>query len=307
MTPPVLRLATPGSVQGIWRAQHLAALLRALPLAETGDIRLVPCEPGPGALGRVREAVLNGKADVAVHAADELPWAEHERLRMVAIPSRGDARDALCTNLGSHSKLPPGALVGARGPRVRLQLGRLHPAVVVVALDEGVASALGRLEEDLDGIVAPLEDLVLLEQQERVTETFSLLQVVPAAGQAALALEVRADDRETGSRLAPLNHAASRLCVLTERTVARRLSAWPGLQVGTTCALDFGFVAITAVLAPTLAGPLLRVFRSGPVANARQIAEAVADELVLLQETYAADDASPPADQGDPARGLLPG
>lgn len=308
MSASVLRLATSGSALGLWRAKRVAALLRASGLTTTSDARIVTCAPGQGAVGRIRAAVLSGEADVAVHRADELPWAEHEGLRMLAIPLRGDPREVLCASGVPLSGLPPGARVGTFGSRSGLQLSQLRSDLVVVALDGDVLSALRRLDDDLAAVVVSRAAVVALDQEERITKIFSSVQFVPAAGQAALALEARAADQETGSSLLSLNDAASRLCVLTERTVARRLAAWPPANVGASCALEYGFVSVTAVLAPGVGSLLLRAVRSGPAANARQIAEAVADELVLLHEINGDEDADftagEPSEAAHPARGL---
>lgn len=246
-------------------------------------MQIVGSEPGPLCVARMRAAVLSGEADAALHAADDLPSGEHDRLHLIAVLSRGDPRDVLCTTSGtSFRRLRPGARVSVAGPRRELQLSALRPDLTVAPLEDDIRAAIARS----DAVVVSSATVVRLGLQAHVSDIFSLDQLVPGAGQGALVLEARSDDRETLQLVAGVNHPMSRLQLDAERAVLRRLQAWSAASIGAVAEFKYGTVTVRGVLAAPAGAPLVRVRRSGPAATSAQVAEAVASAL-LLQETSA--------------------
>lgn len=248
MTDPPLRIATRGSDLAIWQAQHVAALLRAatpgtevtlVPVSTTGDQRLdVPIAElgGKGVFAKeVQAAVLDGRADLAVHSAKDLPAVTLEGLVLAAVPERGDARDALA---GARlADLTSGSTVGTGSARRRVQLAALRPDLDYVGLRGNMASRLARLD-DLDAVVVAAVALERLGLGDRIAEVFDVDTLVPQVGQGALAVECRTDDDATIQRVAAIEHAPSRMRVDAERAFLARLGGDCTLPAGAHALID---------------------------------------------------------------------
>ncbi len=145
----------------------------------------------------LREALLRGECDVVVHSLKDLPTAEHQGLRLGAVPKRADARDALCARDGlTLATLPEGARVGTGSPRRIAQLRAARPDVVAVDIRGNVDTRLGKVESgELDAVILAAAGLGRLGRADAATELLPLDDWPTAAGQGALAIEVR---RERG-------------------------------------------------------------------------------------------------------------
>ena len=207
---PPLRVATRRSARALAQSQaiggRLAALTgRRLELVEVttqGDLDRGPLARIGGAgvfVAAVREAVADGRADVAVHSLKDLPTAPDPRLELAAVPAREDPRDALVARAGARlADLPSGARVGTGSPRRAAQLAAIRPDLDVVELRGNVDSRLGRVlggradaEPDLDAVVLATAGLTRLGRADQITEHLDPEQFVPAPGQGALAVEAR--------------------------------------------------------------------------------------------------------------------
>jgi len=178
----------------------------------------------------IEEALLERRIDVAVHSLKDLPTRLAPGLALAAVPERGDPRDVLVTRqpgVTSLAGLPPAARVGTSSLRRVAQLRHLRPDVAVLPLRGNVPTRVRQVKEGGDGALdaallarAGLERLGLAAM---VAVTLDPLEIMPAPGQGALGLEVRADDRATRGALAPLEHAASARQVAAERSVLAAL------------------------------------------------------------------------------------
>ena len=178
----------------------------------------------------IEEALLKRRIDVAVHSLKDLPTRLAPGLALAAVPERGDPRDVLVTRqpgVTSLAGLPPAARVGTSSLRRVAQLRHLRPDVAVLPLRGNVPTRVRQVKEGGDGALdaallarAGLERLGLAAM---VAVTLDPLEIMPAPGQGALGLEVRADDRATRGALAPLEHAASARQVAAERSVLAAL------------------------------------------------------------------------------------
>ena len=284
----MISLVTMQTAAGIWRCECVVALLRAkvhLPHLAQGDepsVRILHREEGRYAVARVRAAVLEGEADAAVHSAEDLPGPDHEKLEVIAILPRCDPRDALYSSNGAaFARLGRGARVGAAGTVRAAQLAELRPDLCIVELVDGDAAGVERVGHDLDAVVVPAIALELLGLP--ACERFPLGKLVPGVGRGAIALEVRAGQRRALELLAELDDPRSRLQVMAERAVFRRLQAWPAQNLGVAAEVQYGSVTLYGALAAGARSPVLRAQRSGPAAMASQVAASVASAL-LLQE-----------------------
>jgi hydroxymethylbilane synthase len=222
-----LRLATRSSPLAQWQAHHVAGLLTALHaglditlvlVETTGDVRRDVALHAIGGQGvfvkEVQQAVLDGRAEVAVHSAKDLPSVVADGLTIAAVPRRGDPRDALVG--AALDDLPVGATVATGSVRRRAQLHHLRPDLAFTELRGNIGTRLGKVPADGAIVVAAaaLERLGLLD---RAAEIFPVERVCPQVAQGALAVECRADDASTSGLLRAIDDGPSRAAVEAER------------------------------------------------------------------------------------------
>lgn len=180
----------------------------------------------------LRERLLSGEVDFAVHSLKDLPTAPADGIALVAIPARDDPRDALC-GPGKLSELPEGARVGTGSPRRVAQLRALRPDLEVIPIRGNADTRLRKVADgELDAIVLAHAGLVRIGRTETIGEVFDPEQMLPAPGQGALALECRADRLDLLDILGVLDDAQTRACVTAERTVLAVLEAGCSAPVG---------------------------------------------------------------------------
>ncbi len=175
----------------------------------------------------LRDALLAGAVDLAVHSYKDLPTAPEPRLTIAAVPGREDPRDALVARDGlTLGELPPGAKVGTGAPRRVAQLRALGLGLDVVPIRGNVDTRLARVAPgDLDAVVLARAGLSRLGRLAAITETWDPLQVLPAPAQGALAVECRTSDARTRELVGRLENPSARACVLAERSTLATLEA----------------------------------------------------------------------------------
>ncbi len=251
-----LRLATRGSRQALGQARAVAAAIEAATgtsvefvlIETTGDRRLdVPLHTigGQGVFVKeVQRAVLDGRADLAVHSAKDLPSTPAEGLSIVAFTERRDPRDVL---VGSTlADLPQGATVASGSVRRRAQLARIRPDLDFVELRGNIDTRLTKIP-DGGAIVMAAAALQILELTDRIAEHLSIDEFVPAVGQGCVAVETRAHDEATAALVLAVDHEATRRAVEVERAFLAEL--------GSGCSLPVGAHAADGVLRTFLADP----------------------------------------------------
>ncbi|HET9384064.1 MAG TPA: hydroxymethylbilane synthase [Gemmatimonadales bacterium] len=190
----------------------------------------------------IEEALLDGRIDVAVHSLKDLPTSLPEGLAIAAIPKRHDPREALVRGSGrgtSLSDLPPGARIGTSSLRRIAQVRFLRPDLQVVSLRGNVPTRVRKVESG-DGLDAALLAIAGLERLDLGHKASRLdpLDIMPAPGQGALGIEIRADDRKTRTALTPLHDPESAAAVTAERSLLAALgggcqapvAAWVGMR-----------------------------------------------------------------------------
>ncbi len=253
-----LRVATRGSALARWQAERVVALLTSVGGSEaelvvvetTGDRSADTPIHQLGGTGvfvkEVQEAVLDGRADVAVHSAKDLPAATPDGLVLAAVPERGDPRDAL---VGSTlDALPTGAIVATGSVRRRAQLAGLRP-------DLGFAELRGNMHTRLekasafDAIVVAAAALDRLDLGDRIAERLATTVMLPQVAQGAIAVECRAGDDATLAALDAIEDPALRRVVDAERAFLARLGGGCSMPVGAHATADGANVSIEALLA----------------------------------------------------------
>ncbi len=241
-----IRLATRGSRLALAQSAMIADALRELgadvelvPVKTLGDVSTAPLSSMGGVgvfVAAVREAVLAGVCDLAVHSLKDLPTTPAEGLTLGAVPEREDPRDALCARDGLGLwGLPRGAKIGTGSPRRAAQLRAARWDLEIVDIRGNVDTRLGRVGADLDAVVLAAAGLNRLGRADAITEYFEPEVMLPAPAQGALALECRHDDAELLALLAHLDHVPTRIAVEAERELMRLVEAG--------CAAPFGALA----------------------------------------------------------------
>ena len=239
----------------------------------------------------LRSRVLDGDVDLAVHSLKDLPTSDVEGLVVAALPEREDPRDALCARDGlTLEELPEGAAAGTGSPRRVAQLRALRPDLRIVDIRGNVGTRLNRVAPadpgDLDAVVLAASGLIRLGLEGRITQYLDPHLMLPAPGQGALALEVRADldpDTELARGLAAVDHLPTRLAVTAERTVLATLEAGCAAPVGTYARLVDGVLELEVVVADPDGSEVMRHAASLPGADlegAAALGAHVAQELL---------------------------
>jgi hydroxymethylbilane synthase len=182
----------------------------------------------------LREAIEEGRVEVAVHSHKDLPTADDPRFTIAAIPPRVDPRDAVVARDGLVlAELPAGSVVGTSSPRRAAQLRALGLGLEIRPLRGNLDTRLNRVSSgDLDAIVVARAGLVRLGRLDDVTETLEPVQMLPAPAQGALAVECRAGDIALAALLAELDDADTRTAVTAERALLAELEAGCSAPVG---------------------------------------------------------------------------
>ncbi|WP_241744372.1 hydroxymethylbilane synthase [Cellulosimicrobium arenosum] len=261
-----LRVGTRGSALATTQTGHVASRLAELTGRDIETVRIrTEGDVLTGSLAQMggtgvfvtalRSALLDGRCDVAVHSLKDLPTEPAPGLSIVT-PEREDPRDALCARDGlTLARLPRDARVGTGSPRRAAQLRAVRPDLEVIDIRGNVGTRLARVhgeEADLDAVVLAHAGLLRLGLEEHVTEALEPTVMAPAAGQGALAVEVRSsslDDAVLAGALAALDHEPTRLAVLAERALLARLEAGCAAPVGAHATLDGGVLTLAAVVA----------------------------------------------------------
>ncbi|QQS01431.1 MAG: hydroxymethylbilane synthase [Austwickia sp.] len=246
MTAPAqpLRLATRRSELATTQAGWVADLLRSaghdvdlVTIVTEGDVSAAPLTQigGTGVFASaIRRALHDGRADLAVHSLKDLPSAPEPGLVIAAVPEREDPRDALVARDGlTLWTLPPGARVGTGSPRRAAQLLAAREDLVVVPIRGNVPTRLAQVSSGaLDAVVLARAGLARLGRLEAVTEVLDLADMLPAAGQGALAIECRADRSDVLGVVQPVADPAADAAVRAERALLAALEAGCTAPVG---------------------------------------------------------------------------
>lgn len=288
-----MRIATRGSALALTQAQWVADRLGGAELVEASS----DGEPGDKSrfVRGVERVLLAGEAEVGVHSAKDLPGEIPDGLEIAAVPKREDPADVWIGAGDSLEDVPEGARVGTASLRRRAQLLAARPDLQVEELHGNVDTRLRKLEEgELDAIVLAAAGLQRLGREDEISFVIPLDRMVPAAGQGALALQVRADDVESQETAGAVTDLAAMRELTAERAVVGLLEATCASPLGVHARCEGGKLRVEAFVGlpdgsewlrdrletedeqPTLAGALLAQRLLG--AGAREILDR-AEEL----------------------------
>lgn len=228
----------------------------------------------------VQRAVLDGRADIAVHSAKDLPSETPMGLVLAAVPERRDPADVLVGR--SLAGLGPGATVATGSPRRRALLAERRPDLTFVELRGNMATRLSAVERSgIDAVVAAAAALERLGWSDRVAERLDPEWCTPQVGQGALALEVRDDDDTMLELMQRLNNANEFLCVTGERAFLAELGAGCAVPAAAFATYDGSVVTLRGVMAAPDGTRVVRTTMTGerPEELGRTVARVIRDDL----------------------------
>ncbi|MFC5677343.1 hydroxymethylbilane synthase [Aeromicrobium endophyticum] len=294
---PSLRLGTRASELAMTQSGMIADRLRTecgvdvelVTISTEGDRSSAPLASmgGQGVfVAALREALVRGDVDFAVHSLKDLPTTPDPRLTVAAIPRREDPRDVLVARDGlTLGELPHGSRIGTGSPRREAQLNALGLGVEVVAIRGNVGTRIGKIAAgDVDGVLLARAGLLRLDRADEATEVIDPLQMLPAPGQGALACECRVDDDATTRLLARLDDSDTRAAVTAERSLLATLEAGCSAPVGALAEIADGDhgdeLWLRAVVGDVSGSPTIRLSATGLPSEAAAVGERLAVEML---------------------------
>jgi len=298
-----LRIGTRGSQLALWQANHIAELLRQRGhqieieiIKTTGDKITDVALAKVGTKGmftkEIEDALTENRVDLAVHSLKDLPTQLDPEFEIAAIPEREDSRDVFCSvHFNFIDQLPQKARIGTSSLRRQAQLKAIRPDLDIQPLRGNVDTRLRKLEEnEYDAIILAAAGLNRLGKLTLVKEIVSPEVMCPAAGQGALAIEIRSGDAATADSLSFLENSSARTTTSCERALLGKLGGGCQVPIGAFAELRNQRIHLIAVVAHPDGTKILREFQAGldPI----QLGEAVGESLLkdganaILEEVY---------------------
>ncbi|SIR41322.1 hydroxymethylbilane synthase [Enterobacter kobei] len=279
-------------------ACHPGLTVELVPLVTRGDVILDTPLAKVGGKGlfvkELEMALIEHRADLAVHSMKDVPVEFPKGLGLVTICEREDPRDAFVSNnYDSLDALPAGSIVGTSSLRRQCQLAERRPDLEIRSLRGNVGTRLGKLDKgDYDAIILAVAGLKRLALEDRIRMALPPELSLPAVGQGAVGIECRLDDTRTHALLAPLNHADTALRVKAERAMNMRLEGGCQVPIGSYAELVDGEIWLRALVGAPDGTVIIRGERRGKPEEAEQLGISLADELLangareILTEVY---------------------
>ncbi|QSX29765.1 MULTISPECIES: hydroxymethylbilane synthase [Shewanella] len=308
MSQNLIRIATRKSPLAMWQAEfvkaeleriHPGLVVELLPMSTKGDVILDTPLAKVGGKGlfvkELEVAMLEDKADIAVHSMKDVPVDFPEGLGLEVICEREDPRDAFVSNSYSNlEQLPHGAVVGTSSLRRQCQLRARRPDLQIKDLRGNVGTRLAKLDSgEYDAIILAAAGLIRLGLSERIASFISAEESLPANGQGAVGIECRTDDARVKALLAPLEHKTTRLRVLAERAMNTRLEGGCQVPIGAFAEIDAGQLTLRGLVGNPDGSEIITGVIQGAADDAVSLGQQLADELLgkgakaILDAVYA--------------------
>ena len=297
-----VKIATRQSDLAMWQANHVRQLIESahpalrceiVGMTTLGDRNKITPLGQMGGKGvfvkELETALLDGSVDIAVHSMKDVPGELPDGLAITAMTRRADPRDAFISNdYASLSDLPAGAVIGSSSLRRVLQLQRAFPQLQFKDLRGNVPTRLNRLDEKhYDAIILAVAGLERLDRSDRVAEAIAPEICLPAAGQGAVGVECRTQDKRIADILAHINDQQTCQLVSAERRVTLKLGATCNLPVAVFATLSGGAghnetITIRAFVADTSGSQTITETAHGNTADAIALADELGERLLSL-------------------------
>jgi hydroxymethylbilane synthase len=292
-----LRLGTRASALATTQSGHVADLVRErlgrevelVEVSTEGDVNRAPLASMGGTgvfVSALRDALLDGRVDFAVHSLKDLPTTPADGIALAAIPLREDPRDVVVARDGlTLGELPVGSRLGTGSPRRVSQLAALGLGLELQGIRGNVDTRIRKVREgEVDAVVLARAGLARLGRLDEVTEVLDPLQMLPAPGQGALAIECRSDDADLVASLAQLDDPATRAAVTAERAVLSTLEAGCSAPLGALAEVvegeDGEELWLRAVALSEDGALSVRMSATGPVTEAVRLGTRLAGDML---------------------------
>ncbi|MCP1439115.1 hydroxymethylbilane synthase [Erwinia persicina] len=307
MSDKILRIATRQSPLALWQAHYVQQRLMAchpglsvelVPMVTKGDIILDTPLAKVGGKGlfvkELEQALLDGRADIAVHSMKDVPVEFPQGLGLVTICEREDPLDAFVSHrFDSVDALPQGAVVGTSSLRRQCQLSARRPDLVIRSLRGNVGTRLSKLDAgEYDAIILAVAGLKRLGMGDRIRHAMPAEESLPAVGQGAVGIECRLDDAQTITLLAALNDEDTAVRVKAERAMNTRLEGGCQVPIGSFAELEGDELWLRGLVGSPDGRAMIRGERRGPREDAEKMGISLAEELLnngareILAEVY---------------------
>ncbi len=290
-----IRIATRESKLAMWQAHYVKSALQAahpqidveiIGMTTEGDRNKVSPLSQIGGKGvfvkELEVALLENRADIAVHSMKDVPSILPAGLSIEAICQREDPRDALvCNHYTSLADLPAGSKIGSSSLRRRLQLKHKRPDLDYIELRGNVGTRLERLDNgDFDAIILATAGLIRLGLSERITERIDPLVSIPSAGQGAVGIECRSDDKDVIGLLKAVNHQQTFDEVVCERRVSSGLGATCNLPIAAFAVLSGENIRLSTYVSDNSGERTIKLNGESPRGDAIMMADRLTQELI---------------------------
>lgn len=307
MPQSVIRIATRKSALALWQAEHVRQGLQLhhpglqvdlVTMTTRGDQILDSPLAKVGGKGlfvkELEQALLEGRADIAVHSMKDVPVDLPEGLELAVILEREDPRDAFVSNqYATLDDLPQGACVGTSSLRRQCQLYALRPDLVIGDLRGNVNTRLDKLDRgDYDAIILACAGLKRLGFGERIRQELGPEIILPAIGQGAIGIECRVGDTSVHDFIRPLGHAKTQDRLRAERSLNQHLSGGCQVPIAGYAEIDHGVVVLRGLVGRPDGSQLIQGVISGRPENGDELGQVLAEDLlgrgadVILRELY---------------------
>ena len=308
MSRSVIRIATRKSALALWQAEHVRQGLQLhhpglevelVTMTTRGDQILDSPLAKVGGKGlfvkELEQALMDGRADIAVHSMKDVPVELPEGLELAVILEREDPRDAFVSNdYATLDALPQGARVGTSSLRRQCQLRALRPDLALADLRGNVNTRLGKLDNgEFDAIILACAGLKRLGFAERIRQELGADIILPAIGQGAIGIECRGDDAATQALIAPLAHAATTTRLRAERALNHRLNGGCQVPIAGYAELGHGVVVLRGLVGSPDGAQMIHGVISGRPEDAEELGQVLAEDLLgrgadaILRDLYA--------------------
>ncbi len=289
-----LRIATRRSPLALWQAEHVRDALESahsglnvelVPMSTRGDQILDKSLAKIGGKGlfikELEVAMIEGRADLAVHSMKDVPAQLPEGMTLAAILEREEPTDALVSNtVSSFDQLPEGAVVGTSSLRRQAQLLNRRPDLVIRPLRGNVGTRLGKLDSgEFDAIILASAGLIRLGLKERIAETLDVRLCMPAAGQGAVGIECSSDALDTLDLVKVLAHAETSVRVTAERAVTHALEGSCTSPIAVYATHKSGIIHLGARVADPSGSEMLETVSRGDATDAQTLGLQAATSL----------------------------
>jgi hydroxymethylbilane synthase len=290
-------IATRQSPLALWQAEHVRERLQALHPGVTVELlgmttrgdqildRALAKVGGKGLfIKELEQALLAGQARLAVHSLKDVPMQLDAAFRLAAVMVREDPRDCfVSTRFESLAALPPGSRVGTSSLRREMQLRAHHRQLEVLPVRGNVGTRLAKLDRgEFDALLMAAAGLKRLGLAQRIRQILPTAEFLPAPGQGALGIEIRADDAAAAELVRPLDDAATRAIVSAERAVSRRFGGSCEVPLAAYAEIEGTTLRLRALVGNAAQGAFVESEVTGTVGDGEELAAMVVAQLDAL-------------------------